>query len=106
MKLHFDGNQAYQWEAILSITRLFEGQPLHAGNVEFTQPFGSVAFTENGSGNQLMVTEEQIWENVKTIQQSNQIKTVNTAFQGMHFSVEMETGTGKTYVCCDGKNHR
>jgi len=49
-------------------------------------------------GNRLTLTEEQIWENVKRIQQRHEIKSENTELQGMNFSVEMETGTGKTYV--------
>jgi restriction endonuclease len=28
MKLQFDGNQSYQWDAVKSITDIFEGQPL------------------------------------------------------------------------------
>jgi len=54
--------------------------------------------SENGVGNRLTLTEEQIWENVKRIQQRHEIKSENTELQGMNFSVEMETGTGKTYV--------
>ena len=58
MKLHFDDKQQYQWDAIHAVTGLFEGQPLSAGNYEFSQQFGSVSFTENGFGNQLVLTEE------------------------------------------------
>jgi len=98
MKLHFDDKQQYQWDAIHAVTGLFEGQPLSAGNYEFSQQFGSVSFTENGFGNQLVLTEEQVWENVKRIQQINEIASTDTGLQGLHFSIEMETGTGKTYV--------
>ena len=54
--------------------------------------------SENGVGNRLTLTEEQVWENVKSIQQRHEIKTENKELQGINFSVEMETGTGKTYV--------
>ena len=46
----------------------------------------------------MTLSEEQIWNNVQTIQNRNGIKSNNDTLQGMNFSVEMETGTGKTYV--------
>ena len=98
MKLHFDSNQKYQIEAIKAVTDLFEGQPLSGGDFEFSLNESGVLLSENGLGNRLALTEEQIWENVKQIQQRNEIKNENTELQGMNFSVEMETGTGKTYV--------
>src|SRR3990170_4718248 len=98
MKLHFDSNQEYQIEAIKTVTDLFEGQPLSGGDFEFSLTETGALLSENGVGNRLTLTEEQIWENVKRVQQRNEIKTENTELQGMHFSVEMETGTGKTYV--------
>ena len=98
MKLHFDSNQEYQIEAIKSITNIFEGQPLNNGDFEFSLNTTGSLYSENGFGNRLTLTEEQILENVKAIQQLNAIKTNNETLQGMNFSVEMETGTGKTYV--------
>ena len=44
-----------------------------------------------------MLTEEQILANVHKVQEANDIERV-PALQGREFSVEMETGTGKTYV--------
>ncbi|MCE7955957.1 MAG: DEAD/DEAH box helicase family protein [Bacteroidetes bacterium] len=98
MKLHFDSNQSYQWDAIKSITDVFEGQPLSCGDFEFTQTAAGALLSENGFGNNLTLSPEQILENVKTIQQRNEIKEPIEELQGMNFSVEMETGTGKTYV--------
>src|SRR3990170_2425322 len=98
MKLHFDSNQEYQIEAIKAVTDLFEGQPLSGGDFEFSLTETGALLSENGLGNRLTLTEDQIWENVKRIQQRHEIKNGNTELQGMHFSVEMETGTGKTYV--------
>ena len=37
MKLNFDSNQSYQWDAIKSITDIFEGQPLSNGDFGFIQ---------------------------------------------------------------------
>jgi type III restriction enzyme len=98
MKLHFDSNQQYQLDAIKAITDIFEGQPLSGGGFEFSISAAGEFLSENGSGNRLTLSEEQIMENVKAIQQRNEIKEVVSALQGMNFSVEMETGTGKTYV--------
>jgi type III restriction enzyme len=98
MKLHFDGNQSYQWDAVKSITDIFEGQPLSSGDFEFTQLSAGDLLTENGFGNNLTLSAEQILQNVKNIQQRNEIQNAVEELQGMNFSVEMETGTGKTYV--------
>ncbi|MFA4829077.1 MAG: DEAD/DEAH box helicase family protein, partial [Thermodesulfovibrionales bacterium] len=98
MKLHFDSNQEYQIDAIRAVTDIFEGQPLSGGDFEFSLTATGALLSENGVGNRLTLTEEQIWENVKRIQQRHEIKSENTELQGMNFSVEMETGTGKTYV--------
>lgn len=98
MKLHFDSNQEYQIEAIRAVTDIFEGQPLSGGDFEFSLARTGALLSENGVGNRLTLTGEQVWENVKRIQQRNEITIENTELQGMNFSVEMETGTGKTYV--------
>ena len=98
MKLHFDSNQEYQIDAIKAITDIFEGQPLSNGDFEFAINSTGALLSENGFGNNLTLKEDQIWENIKAIQKRNEINTINSALQGMNFSIEMETGTGKTYV--------
>ncbi len=98
MKLHFDSNQEYQLEAIKAVTDVFEGQPLSGGDFEFSLSNTGSFLSEIGVANSLRLTEEQIWENIKRIQEQNEIKMSNSELQGMNFSVEMETGTGKTYV--------
>ena len=98
MKLHFDSNQEYQLDAIKAITDIFEGQPLSGGDFEFSVSSVGALLSENGLGNRLTLSEEQILENVKFIQHRNEIKDKVSELQGMNFSVEMETGTGKTYV--------
>lgn len=69
MKLHFDSNQEYQIEAVRAVTDIFEGQPLSGGDFEFSLTETGALLSENGVGNRLTLTEEQIWENVKRIQQ-------------------------------------
>jgi len=97
MKLQFDANQEYQLQAIKSIVDIFEGQPLSSGEFEVSLTESGMKLTTMGVGNQLLISEEQVLENVQKIQSENEIIPV-TELQGMNFSVEMETGTGKTYV--------
>jgi type III restriction enzyme len=98
MKFHFDSNQSYQLEAVKSVTDLFEGQPLNNGDFSFSSGYGSINYHEEGFGNNLLLTEEQIRKNLQQVQLQNNITTNTEQFHGMHFTVEMETGTGKTYV--------
>lgn len=97
MKLTFESNLNYQLDAIKSITDLFEGQPLDDSILEFNLKEEGTLNLINGISNNLILTEEQILTNLKSIQSNNEIK-VSELLDGMHFSIEMETGTGKTYV--------
>lgn len=97
MKLHFDPNQQFQLDAVNSVVDIFEGQPLNRGDFEFSVESTGFLSPDDGIGNQLKLDEEQILKNIKTIQEKNEI-AVAEKLDGMHFSVEMETGTGKTYV--------
>jgi type III restriction enzyme len=97
MKLQFDPNQDYQKQAINAVVDIFEGQPLSSSELDFTLTHGSLSLSENGVGNNIVLTDEQILKNVQEVQQRNNIEPVSE-LDGMHFSIEMETGTGKTYV--------
>lgn len=102
MKLNFDPNQDYQLDAIKAIVDVFEGQPLSGEQLivnseQSTGSDSSSLFNEYGIGNNLILEDEQILKNLQAIQQRNGITPTNHLF-GMNFSIEMETGTGKTYV--------
>ncbi|MBC8551224.1 MAG: DEAD/DEAH box helicase family protein [Candidatus Brocadiales bacterium] len=97
MKFHFDPNQQYQLDAVNSIISVFEGQPLEHGDFSFTIEEKSYLFQADGVGNRLELSEEQILENVKSVQAMNELP-VTACLDEMNFSIEMETGTGKTYV--------
>ncbi|WP_037320388.1 DEAD/DEAH box helicase family protein [Salegentibacter sp. Hel_I_6] len=97
MKLTFEPNLQFQQDAIKSITDVFEGQPLEDAVQEFDLGDKDVLNLINGVGNKLILSEEQILTNLQSIQQANDIE-VSKKLDGMNFSVEMETGTGKTYV--------
>lgn len=98
MKLKFDPALAYQIDAVEAVADLFEGQPLGQTSFEIsdTMPEG-VALTAYGVGNNLTLTDEQLLANTHAVQERNDIEKVKS-LQGRHFSIEMETGTGKTYV--------
>ncbi|MBP6280586.1 MAG: DEAD/DEAH box helicase family protein [Leptotrichiaceae bacterium] len=103
MKIKFEENLKYQLEAIKSITDIFRGQEINRNvfTVESThenQLFGKV---ENyfGIGNGLLLHKEDILDNLNKIQTKNGLeKTKDINKSNYNFSVEMETGTGKTYV--------
>lgn len=99
MKIRFDSNQPYQRAAMDAVLGLFDGQPLSSGAFEFDlADRGSLAgLTELGLGNQLALGEAALLRNLQTVQQAHTLP-VSDALDGMNFSVEMETGTGKTYV--------
>ena len=97
MKLHFEPNLQYQLDAINSVVRLFEGQPMNDSTLEFGVEEESTLNFIDGIANRLILSEEQILKNLQTVQEDNQVSVVKF-LDGMNFSVEMETGTGKTYV--------
>ena len=47
------------------------------------------------------LTDEQLLQNIQTLQRQNNIKTSSSLIKGLgrcSLDIEMETGTGKTYV--------
>lgn len=104
MKLEFDGHQDYQLEAIKAVIDIFDGQPLAKGNFEIPLNSGvsSLVFSDNGIANNLEISHEAILKNVQAIQEKNGLtlsdKLEESGDVPLNFTIEMETGTGKTYV--------
>lgn len=107
MQLQFDKNQSYQLRAIQSIVGLFEGQQdwlPDAGSKLQLKASGkgaTVGYIYHCVRNELAISPIQIRLNLNEIQKQNGLPaTLETDFEqnGLNFSVEMETGTGKTYV--------
>lgn len=107
MKLKFDSTQPFQLQAVHSFVNLFDGQPLNQSdytveiNTSNQQGQSSIFQSELGIGNNLTISEETLLKNLHTIQEENELDaTTEQEFKknGFNFSVEMETGTGKTYV--------
>ena len=101
MKIQFDKDLGYQKEAIQAITDLFIGQT-PARSVFTVSTLGGVfgkTVTEHGIGNRLELDEEDIHKNLQEIQLRNGITQTKSLRAGQYnFEIEMETGTGKTYV--------
>ncbi|WP_058953555.1 type III restriction-modification system endonuclease [Clostridium tyrobutyricum] len=106
MKLKFNSNLDYQKEAISSIVDIFKGQTPVQSNFTVSAMTDKVGtegklITDLGIGNKLELDEEDILKNVREIQLKNGLKPSASEDLGrkhFKFTVEMETGTGKTYV--------
>ena len=104
MKIKFEENLEYQLDAINSITDIFSGQEIAKTvfTVEKTNnPQLSITINENelGAGNKLSLLPEDVLKNLNNIQTRNGLaKTDKLVKSDYNFSIEMETGTGKTYV--------
>ena len=120
MKLQFDPNQEFQLDAISAITDLFDGHPQGAPEYsvirlgDYGEMFAGQERSELGVGHRLLLDEDRLHTNLRTVQERNDIELedldapieawdlfdapANQQRSCPHFSVEMETGTGKTYV--------
>lgn len=104
MKLHFEDNLGYQMAAIESVVSLFKGQEVSRSEFTVTYrpesgPQASLGLAENelGVGNRLQLVDEELLDNLHAIQLDNGLRPAGNLASG-DFTVEMETGTGKTYV--------
>ena len=103
MKLHFESDLDFQLQAIAAVCDLFRGQEIC--RTEFTvtrnptEPQTRLAFARNdlGIGNRLTLLDEEVLENLQAVQLRNSVPPSEHLDSG-DFTVEMETGTGKTYV--------
>lgn len=114
MKLHFEPNLDYQMQAIEAVCDLFRGQEIC--RTEFTvtmkvpqsdtdlltgtQPEQltlGMAESDLGVGNRLTLLDDELHKNLADIQFRGGLPPSETLASG-DFTVEMETGTGKTYV--------
>jgi type III restriction enzyme len=116
VKLDFDGHQDYQLQAIQAVIELFEGQPLakSAFEVNLQSEIASLGFTDKGIANQLLLSQESLLKNLQLSQEKNALavseklesccfklqdgETENSGEIPFNFTIEMETGTGKTYT--------
>lgn len=114
MRFQFDPRQPYQTSAIEAVTDLFDGQPADADQLvtklEEYSPYPALDYpgvtpdaldlsVEIGAyGNNLVLDEETIVANLRRVQDRNGLEINEGLVDGLQFDIEMETGTGKTYV--------
>ncbi|MBI9060147.1 MAG: DEAD/DEAH box helicase family protein [Labilibaculum sp.] len=105
MKLKFK-QQQYQTDATMAVVNCFSGQQkgirkdIVGRKLVDNALFGQeVKIEEIFSNNKFELAHEDILKNIQEIQKEQNLKTSNK-LEGQHLSltVEMETGTGKTYV--------
>ncbi|TCO36323.1 type III restriction-modification system endonuclease [Dokdonella fugitiva] len=112
MKLHFEPNLDYQMQAIEAVCDLFRGQEVCRTEFTVTMkalgeepviggigPQLSLGMAESdlGVGNRLTLLDDELLKNLADIQLRGGLRPSSTLSSG-DFTVEMETGTGKTYV--------
>lgn len=110
MRFKFDANQEYQMEAVEAVVDLFANQVPNAASFSLRMDQSAMLAAVP---NQLDLDEETLISNLREVQQRNNIqadeelKSIEETIDrpdGLevirfpNFSVEMETGTGKTYV--------
>lgn len=99
MKLKFEANLEYQNKAISSIVNLFKGQTKNQAVFSVSNYYNNIGMvdSENGIGNRLELDNVDLLKNLQEIQFNNGIEE-SKALKSRDFDIEMETGTGKTYV--------
>jgi type III restriction enzyme len=103
MKLHFEPNLDYQLQAIEAVCDLFRGQEICRTEFTVTRDPADAQmrldFAQNdlGVGNRLTLLDDELLANLQAVQLRNGLAPSPTLASG-DFTVEMETGTGKTYV--------
>ena len=110
MKLKFDSTLDYQQEAIAAVRDVFQGQtPKQSlftvaaiANEQMALVFGSESqqlTLGQGIGNRLMLDEEDLLNNIRAVQLRHGLpQSASLPNHKLNLDIEMETGTGKTYV--------
>lgn len=114
MKFNFKIQQ-YQTDAVDAVVKVFNGQGFH-DKINYIRDLGNteqnlssqVSFDENeimddtGYKNELVeLSDEQLLQNIQNLQSQNNIKLSPSLVKDLgrcSLDIEMETGTGKTYV--------
>lgn len=111
MKFNFKIQQ-YQTDAVDAVVRVFQGQGFHdrinyirdVGRLQTNQQMNIFDMDDDGIGykNELVeLSDEQLLHNIQNIQSQNNIKLSSSLVKDLgrcSIDIEMETGTGKTYV--------
>lgn len=105
IRLHFEPNLEYQHRAVEAVCGLFEGTESGSQAFSVCLPGTScdrqqkLSLELNVHRNRTSISGNEVLHNLQRIQECNGIeKSGELRPDGWHFTVEMETGTGKTYV--------
>lgn len=98
MKLKFK-NQNFQTDAVNAVADLFGGQEILKSTFEIAQD-RQMSLIENdlGIGNGMRISVEKLNENMHEVQKRGNLPLTDIDDDNLSFCIEMETGTGKTYV--------
>lgn len=117
MKFNFKIQQ-YQTDAVEAVVKVFKGQGYHDG-ISYRRDIGQYKdpkqteiinedmavidpFDDSGYKNEIVeLSDDQLLQNIHTLQSENNIKLSPSLVKDMgrcSLDIEMETGTGKTYV--------
>lgn len=103
MKIQFK-HQGFQQEAARAVVDVFIGQPLQDAlgyYMEQGQGGAQIAF-ESFRNQDIVLSDESLRNNIRKVQQTQDLKPIEslqrTAGGKLALSIEMETGTGKTYT--------
>ncbi|MEL5781405.1 DEAD/DEAH box helicase family protein, partial [Escherichia coli] len=101
MKLHFESDLTYQQNAITSVCDLFVGQEKWESEMTVLAPAQGALSFEGATGsmpvNPQIPEDDVLLKNLNNVQLKNQLPP-SPVLDSHDFTVEMETGTGKTYV--------
>lgn len=98
MKLKFK-NQEFQTEAVNAVADLFAGQEKSTATFSIDDNAGQMRLLQNefGIGNKLEIDNDTLISNMHAIQKFHKLP-ISRDYEARQYSIEMETGTGKTYV--------
>ena len=115
LEFKYSADQQYQLDAIDAVCDLFRGQEFL--DARFTADYGALARPAQeglpgmgvpvqaqlltvGHANGLRLSARQLEENLHVVQEANNLPLTRDVTEGRlrDFTIEMETGTGKTYV--------
>ncbi len=104
IKLQFESGLPHQEAAIQAVVDLFDGQQRSHGEFTVTLPSADLALSHTGLGigNRLTLLRDEVQANVGRIQLRHGLPATElpagNELRDADFTIEMETGTGKTYV--------
>ena len=116
MKFNFENDLDHQLEAVAAVADCLAGQPSGSESYAFRDAgAGRLEYSETGVANRLTLSEEELTANVRAVRERNGLPPVPKLEPMRYFdkdaglsravvapfpnlSIEMETGTGKTYV--------